>query len=94
MKKGIKELKEIMMGAKEGLKVGKAIRDIVSDGVSAGDLPKAFELVKEQAEKLDVYKDAIEDAKLAKEELEDLDKAEIVELMMIIVEAVNEIEKA
>ena len=94
MKKSIKELKEIMLGAREGFKAGKAVRDIVSDGVDASDLPRAFDLIKKQSENLDIYSDAIKDANLAKEELQDLDKQEIIELLMIIMEAVNEVEKA
>jgi hypothetical protein len=89
-----KELKEILAGMKEGFKAGKAIRDIVKDGIDISDLPKSFELVKTQAEKLEIYEAAIKDAKLAKEEIQDLDKAEIVELLMILIEGIEEVEAA
>lgn len=92
--KDIKETKEILEAIKEGFKVGKTVRDIVADGADMSDLPAAFNLIKEQAEKLDVYAAAIEDAKLAKEELEDLDKEEIIELFMIVIQGINEVEKA
>lgn len=92
--KDIKETKEILEAVKEGFKVGKAVRDIIADGADMSDLPAVFNLVKEQADKLDVYADAIENAKLAEEEIKDLDKAEIIELLMIIVEGISEVEKA
>lgn len=92
--KSIKETKEILEGVKEGFKVGKAIRDIVADGVDQSDLMPAFDLIRKQAAKLDVYAAAVEDAHLAKEELQDLEKDEIIELFMIVVEGVNEVDKA
>lgn len=88
----IKETKEFIAGLKEGAKAGKKIRDIVKDGIDAGDLPKAFELVKEQAEKAPVYSAAVADIAKIKEEIKDLDKNEVVEIVMQIVSAVSEIE--
>jgi hypothetical protein len=92
--KDIKETKELLVGVKEGFKLGKGIRDIVKDGVDAADLPATFNLIKEQAEKLDVYDAAIKDVKLVKEEIKDLEKEEIIELLFIVVDAISEVEAA
>jgi len=91
---GMKETNEIIDGAVEAIKAGKAIRDIVKDGVDASDLPKAFELVKEQSAKIEIYSAMIKDAVKAKEELQDLDKAEVIALIMKVVSAIEEVEKA
>lgn len=93
-KKTIKETEEILIGVKEAFKAGKAIRDIVKDGVDMTDIPKAFELVKNQSDKLMIYEAAIKDAKLAKDELKDLDKEEILKLLMIVIDGVSEVDKA
>lgn len=92
--KGLKETKEILVGVKEAFKAGKAIRDIVADGVGAEDLSAVFDLVKNQADKLEVYEAAIKDAKLAKEEIKDLSKEEILELLLVIIDGITEVEKA
>ena len=47
-----------------------------------------------QAEKVEVYKNAYEGVGLVKEELKDLNKEEIIELVMILVNGVSEVEKA
>lgn len=93
-KKGIKETKEILEAIKEGFIVGKAIRDIVKDGIDASDLPKAFVLIKNESRKIDVFKEAIDNANLAKDELMDLDKEEIVALIMEVINGISEVEKA
>lgn len=92
--KSIKETKEILEGVKHLAKAGKKIRDIVGDGVDASDLPKAFQLIKDQADNMSVYEAAIKDAKLAKEELKDLEKDEILELLFIVVDGISEVEKS
>ena len=89
----IKETKELVAGLKEAFKAGKKIRNIVKDGISAGDLPAAFELVKEQSAKLEIYSAAVKDAYLIKDELKDLSQAEIIEIFMELVKAVSEVEK-
>ena len=90
----IKETQELIAGLTEAFKLGKAVRDIVKDGISASDIPAAFELVRQQSEKFDIYEAAIKDVKLVKEELKDLDKEEIVALIFQLVDAVEQIEKA
>lgn len=89
----IKETKELIAGVKEAFKAGKEIKKIVEDGVSAGDLPAAFELVKAQSSKLEIYSEAVKDANLIKDELKDLSQAEIIEIFMELVKAVSEVEK-
>lgn len=90
----IKETKELIVGIKEAVKAGKKIRDIVSDGIAADDLPKAFELVKEQSTKVEIYSAAVKDVSLIKDELKDLSQPELIELFMDLAKAVTEIEKA
>ena len=90
----IKETKEILAGAKEGFLLGKKVRDIVADGIDASDIPTAFEVIKVQSEKFEIYQAAVEDAYLAKEELQELSKEEILELFMVIIDGINEVEKA
>lgn len=92
-KKGIKETQELIKGLEEAVKLGKNIRDIVKDGLGAGDIPKAFDLIKEQSEVFSVYEAALKDVKLVKEELKDLDKEEILTIIFALVEAVEAIEK-
>jgi urease gamma subunit len=92
--KGTKETVELIDGIVEAVKAGKSVRDIVKDGVDMTDLPKAFELIKEQSAKVEIYAAAAKDVALIKEELQDLDKAEIISLVMKLAEAVSEIEKA
>lgn len=88
----LKETKELLAGVKEAAKLGKKVRDIVKDGVDASDLPKAFGLFQEQAGKLSVYSLAISDVEKVKLELQDLDKAEIIELLMEVVNGISEVE--
>lgn len=88
----LKETKELLAGVKEAAKLGKKVRDIVKDGVDASDLPKAFGLFQEQAGKLSVYSLAIADVEKVKLELQDLDKAEIIELLMEVVNGISEVE--
>jgi putative ubiquitin-RnfH superfamily antitoxin RatB of RatAB toxin-antitoxin module len=88
----VKETKELLAGVKEAAKLGKKVRDIVKDGVDASDLPKAFGLFQEQSGKLGVYSLAIADVEKVKSELQDLDKAEIIELLMEVVSAISEVE--
>ena len=90
----VKETKELIAGLKEAFKAGKSIRDILKDGVEASDLPKVFELVKEQASKAEIYTDAIKDVSSIKDELKDLSKDEVIELFMELASAVSEVEKA
>ena len=82
-----KETNELLDGIVEAVKAGKKIRDIVADGIDASDLPKAFDLVKEQSGKIEVYSAAAKDVSKVKEELKDLDKAsrlkKIEELLLI-----------
>ena len=94
MEKGIKETQELATGIKELAKLGKKLRDIVKDGINTGDIPAAFNLVKEQSEKFEVYEAAFEGIGDIKAELEDLSKEEILGLFMQVVESVKEIEKA
>ena len=90
----MKETNELIDGVVEAVKAGKKIRDILADGATMADVPAAFELIKEQSAKLEIYSAAAKDAKLAIEELKDLDKEEIIGLVMKLVSAVSEIEKA
>lgn len=98
-KKGIKEFKELIAGLKEAVKAIKEIRDIVKN-FKAEDADKmkavmeAIALLKGQFDKLEVYKDAFEGMDELKEELKDLDTAEIMELITELVDAVKEIERA
>jgi hypothetical protein len=57
-------------------------------------LVAGFDVIKGQADKVDVYKAAYEGVKLVKDELKDLDKEEIIELVMVLVNGVSEVEKA
>lgn len=90
----IKETKELLKGVTEAVKLGKSVRDIAKDGIDASDLPKAFELVKEQAEKVEIYTAAVKDVALVKEEIKDLSKEELLEIIMTVVSSVSEIEAA
>lgn len=92
--KGIKELEELLAGIKEGFMLGKSIRDIVSDGVDVTDIPAAFELVKKQADKFAIYEAAVKDVDMVKEELKDLDKEEIMKLLLVVIDGISEVEKA
>ena len=94
MGRDIKETKELIAGVKEAVKLGKAIRDIVADGIDSSDLPKAFELVKEQSKKIETYNAAYKDVALVKEEIKDLSKEELIEIVLSVVSAVSEIEAA
>lgn len=89
-----KELEELLAGIKEGFMLGKAVRDIVKDGVDVTDIPKAFEVIKSQSEKFSIYEAAVKDVNLVKEELKDLDKEEIMKLLFVIIEGISEVEKA
>ena len=93
-KKNTKELEELLAGVKECFMLGKSIRDIVKDGVDVTDIPKAFELIKDQADKFAIYEAAVKDVKLVKEEVKDLDKEEIVKLLFIVIDGISEVEKA
>lgn len=92
-KLSIKETQELIAGLTEAVKLGKNIRDIVKDGVDASDIPKAFDLIKNQSEKFEIYEAALKDVKLVKDELKDLDKEEILTLIFQLVDAVEQIEK-
>ncbi len=94
VKLGTKETGEILDASVLAIKAGKKIRDIVKDGVDASDFPKAIELVTQEISNIPVYGAGIKDAGKAKAELEDLDKAELIALIMKVVSAVEEIEKA
>lgn len=91
--KDIKETKELLEGVKELAKLGKEVRDILGDGYQPSDLVAGFDVIKKQADKVDVYKDAYEGAKLIPEELKDLDKEEMVELFMMLINGISEVEK-
>ena len=93
MEKGIKETQELATGIKELAKLGKKLRDIVKDGISTGDIPAAFNLVKEQSEKFEVYEAAFEGIGDIKAELEDLSKEEIITLFMQGIAGLKEVEK-
>lgn len=93
-KKEIKETKELIAGLKEAVKAGKKVRDIVKDGVGADDIAKAIELVKAEVAVIPVYEAAAKDVSLVKAELQDLDKDELVELFLEIVQGVREVEAA
>lgn len=92
--KDIKETKELLRGVKELAKLGKQVRDILGDGYQSSDLIAGFDVIKNQAEKVDTYKAAYEGVELIPEELKDLDKEEIIELMMVMVNGVSEVEKS
>lgn len=94
MGKSIKETKELLEGIKELVKLGKDVRDMVKDGVGPEDLVKGFEIIKEQADKLEIYKAAFDGVKEIEGELKDLDKEEIIQLLMIVINGVSEVEKA
>lgn len=86
----IKETKEMIAGLKEAFKAGKTIKKMVEEGF---DVVKAFELIKAQIEKVEIYSDAVKDADKIKDELKDLSKEEMVELFLELVSAVSEVEK-
>jgi|VirMetMinimDraft_7_1064189.scaffolds.fasta_scaffold08663_4 hypothetical protein len=92
--KSIKELEELLEGIKEGFMLGKAIRDIVADGVDVSDIPAAFELVKKQADKFSIYEAAVKDVDMVKEEIKDLSKEEIMKLLLVIIDGISAVEKA
>lgn len=92
--KSIKETKELLEGIKELAKLGKEVRDILGDGYQPSDLVSGFDVIKNQADKVDVYKSAYEGVKLVPEELKDLSKDEMVELFLLLVNGVSEVEKA
>jgi hypothetical protein len=92
--KSIKETKELLTGVKQVFKLAKGVRDILADGVDAGDLPATFTLIKDQADQIDVYDAAIKDVKLVKEEITDLEKEEIMELLFIVIDGISEVEEA
>ena len=91
---GLKETSEMIEGVKHAFVFGKGVRDIVKDGVDKNDIFPAFELLKKQIDKADIYKDAIKDAKLIKDELKDLSKEELLEVIFKLADAVAEVEKA
>lgn len=92
-KKTIKETQEALVALKHLVMVGKRVRDIISDGVDANDIPAAFSLIKDQADNLDIYKDGFEGADEIKDELKDLDQSEIVALFMQVIESIDEVDK-
>lgn len=92
MEHSIKETKEFILGATEAIKFGKGVRNIVREDKL--DPIKAFELVKDQFSKVEIYSAAIKDADKIKDELKNLSKEEMVELFLELVSAVSEVEKA
>lgn len=90
---GIEELQEFLEGVKEAAKAGKKIRDIVKDGVDASDLPKAFDLIKDQAEKIDVYVEAFSDFDKKLAQAKDIDSDEAVKLIMQLIAGIKEVEE-
>jgi len=70
------------------------VSDPVVAGVDVSDFPKAIELVKEQVAKVEIYSAAAKDVSLVKAELQDVDKEELITLVMKLASAVSEIEKA
>lgn len=92
-KKSIKETQEALKALKHLVMVGKKVRDIVSDGVGVDDVPAVFALIKDQADKLDIYNDGFEGADQIKAELQDLDQGEIVAIFMQVIDAIDEVDK-
>jgi len=93
-KLGTKETNEALDAVVLAIKAGKKVRDIVKDGVDASDFPKAIELITSEIQNVPVYTAGAKDANLIKAELQDLDKSEIVALIMKVVESIEEVEKA
>lgn len=94
VKLGMKETNEALDAVVLAAKAGKKVRDIVKDGVDASDFPKAIEVITTEIANVPVYVEGAKDASKIKAELEDLDKAELIALIMKVVSAVEEIEKA
>lgn len=92
--KSIKETQEVLKALKHLVMVGKKVRDIVKDGVDAGDIPAAFKLIQDQADKLDIYSDGYENAEQVKDELKDVDEKEVIALFMQIIDGISEVDKA
>lgn len=94
VKLGMKETNEALDAVVLAVKAGKKVRDIVKDGVDASDFPKAIELITSEIGNVPVYSAGFKDVKLVAEEIKDLDKPELIALIMKVVGAVEEIEKA
>jgi hypothetical protein len=94
VKLDMKETNEALDAIVLAVKAGKKVRDIVKDGVDASDFPKAIELITAEIGNVPVYSAGVKDVKKVEEEIKDLDKAELIALIMKVVGAVEEIEKA
>lgn len=86
--KDLKQTKELF----EGLKlVAVAAKKISKDGkVDLSDVGAVIDLAKESS----ILIDAVKDIKEVPEELKDLEKEELLELIMAVYKAVDEVEKA
>lgn len=91
---GLKETNEIIDGAVEGFKAGKALRDILKDGVDTNDVLPTIALVQDQLTKLNIYIEAVKDAKLAIQEIENASNEQRIAILIKLVKAIEEVEKA
>lgn len=89
-----KETNEAIDAIVLAIKAGKKVRDIVKDGVDATDFPKAIELITSEVSNVSVYAEGFKGAEKVLEEVKDLDKAELIALIMKVVGAVEDVEKA
>lgn len=94
VKLDLKETNEALDAVVLAIKAGKKVRDIVKDGVDASDFPKAIELITNEIGNVAIYTAGAKDADKVLAEIKDIDKAELVSLIMKVVSAVEEIEKA
>lgn len=86
--KDIKETKELFAGL---ALIAKAAKKIAEDGkVSLLDASHVIDLAKESA----VLVAAVKDIKEVPEELKDLEKEELLDLIMVVYKSISEIEKA
>ena len=83
----VKNLLEII----EAIKVaGVAGKEIAKDGIDISDLPKALELIK----KYDMFVAAVSDAKVAIDEVKDIDSEEAVVVVVALMAALKAIKTA
>jgi len=86
MKKGIKEISELL----DGLQIlVPALLEIIKDGLGIEDLPAVIALLT----KADALQEAVKDLDMAKEELKDLDKEEAIVLVGKLMDLVEAIKK-
>lgn len=91
---GTKEINEVIDGAVEAIKMGVKVVEIVKMDSTSEKFSAAFALLKDQAENVDLYKNMIKDAELSIDEIKELDKEELIALIMKLANAVSEVKTA